>query len=297
MSDRKNLLLLYYTGTYNTKYLTMELKKKFTPFYNVETYEVNIYSLHILELSKFDIIGLGYPIYSFNVPSYFIKFLKKQRFPKDIKYFIYKNSGETYNLNSASSSAIIRLLKKQNVKVTNEYHFPMPYNIIFRFPNEIVSELLNYNDKLMDILVHDINQDVKNIKRYKLFYKIFSVLLRIQCLGGPVNSFFYRVDKNCIKCDKCLNNCPTENIYKKDGKIRFHHHCIMCMRCSFCCPTSSIKIGFLNHWKVNKPYDLYSLKEQINGKPSINKDTKGFFKCYIKTFKDIDTRFNQIKGK
>ena len=41
---------------------------------------------------EYDIIGFGYPIYGFNSPLPFNKFVKLLTFKENQKYFIYKNS-------------------------------------------------------------------------------------------------------------------------------------------------------------------------------------------------------------
>lgn len=289
------ILLLFYTGTNNTKYLSYELKKRWEGSHEVDLYQVQDDTFKIIDLSIYDVIGLGYPIYAFNVPSYFLKFLKMQSFPKGKKYFIYKNSGETLHLNDASSLSIIKLLKKQGIRVNNEYHFPMPYNIIFRFKDNLIKEMLTENEKLLDILSFEVMNDIPHISKYKINHKMLTQVLKIQYIAGPINSWLYRVNKKkCISCGLCIKNCPVHNIYIKKGKIKFHHHCLMCMRCSLHCPKDAFFIGFLEPWKVNKPYDFKSINNIVLDKPVITNKTKGFFKCYYATYQYINKRYEEI---
>lgn len=47
------------------------------------------------------------------------------------------------------------------------------------------------------------------------------------------------VDSNlCVKCMKCVNDCPTKNIYL-DENIKFKNQCISCQRCVHCCPVNA----------------------------------------------------------
>ncbi|MCQ2322812.1 MAG: EFR1 family ferrodoxin, partial [Bacteroidales bacterium] len=259
-------LLLYFTGTYNTRYLTSLLKTKLErEGYVVDTYEIDPLNNERLDFSRYDIVGLGHPIYGYCAPWPFLKFIRKQKFPKGLKAFIYKQSGETQHANDASSKYFLRKLKRDGVVVNNEYHFIMPYNIHFRFDDRLVKEMLMMDDKLLEILVYEVKNNIPNKKRYKLWPRIVSsVVSRPQYIGGDVNSFLYKVDKDkCIGCDLCIRRCPTKNIYRdNDGTIRFRHHCLMCMRCSFFCPKDTIHIGFLDDWgwKVNGGYDF----EKIN---------------------------------
>ena len=67
------------------------------------------------------------------------------------------------------------------------------------------------------------------------------------------------------------------------------------MRCSFFCPTNAIKIGFLEGWKVNGEYRFNEIKSDDSINPNyITKKSKGFYKCFIKTFEFIDREYEKI---
>lgn len=290
-------LLIYFTGTFNTRYVSQRLKERLEQVdYDVELYEIDPLKTERLDLTKYDLIGLGYPIYGYNAPWPFLKFIRHQKFPKGIRTFIYKNSGETEKVNDASSLFVWRKLKRSGAIIDNEYHFLMPYNIHFRFDERLVKEILMMDDKLYDILIYEITHRIPNIRRYKLWHKIVTRAVSIQFIGGDVNSFFYKVDaEKCINCDLCIRQCPTQNIERDStGKIVFHHNCLMCMRCSFCCPTAAIDIGILQGWKVNKPYNFEKIKQIELTEPYITDETTGFFHCYIDTYNYINLRHQEL---
>lgn len=295
-------LLLYYTGTFNTRYVTGKLKERLLDRgWDVDTYEIDPLNTERLDLKQYDIVGLGYPIYGYCAPYAFLKFIRHQRFPRHQKVFIYKNSGETETANDASSKYILRHLALFGIKLHNEYHFMMPYNIHFRYDENLVKEMLVMDDKLMDILVYEVENDIPNFKGMKLWPRLVSaVVSRPQYIAGDINSWLYKVDKNkCIDCNLCIKRCPTQNIYRNDeGEIRFHHNCLMCMRCSLYCPKDAIHIGFLEDWgwKVNGGYDLKKIEKIELKEPWITKDTKGFFECYIRTYDYINRRHREIFG-
>ena len=300
-------LIIYFTGTLNTRYLVTKIKDRLTKLnsnFKVDTLEVNKNSL-IKDLSSYELIFFSYPIYAFNVPSLFIKYLKKLKFNnlKNTKYIIAKQSGETFAINNASSNEIYNLLKfkfKINVKDINEYHFILPYNIHFKFNDNFIKEILNYDKKLLEIMIYDLKNNISNVKlKTNFIYNFASYLFRIQRLGGYINSYFYKVDySKCSRCYKCINICPIENIVldQKTNKIKFNNKCLMCMRCSFYCPKDAINIGLLNSWKVNGKYDL----ERINNDNNIDsnyifKQKKFFFKGYYKVINKINKRYDEIK--
>ena len=249
-------LLVFYSGTNNTTYITNKLKVRLeNEGYEVDIYRINPLKLEKLDFSNYDLVGIGYPIYGFNLPGIVHKFFKKQSFIKDQRYFIYKNSGETYGANDASSLALRRLIKRRKGNLTNEYHFIMPYNIHFRFDENLVKEMLGIDELLMDILIKEIKDNIPNIKKYKFIHRLINHPMRLTYIGGNINVLFYKVDKKkCINCGLCIKNCQMNNIYHdKQGKIKFHSHCLMCMNCTLNCPKDAIKMGLFNSWRVNKP--------------------------------------------
>lgn len=293
-----NCLLVYYTGTYNTRYLTGLLKKRLErEGVSVTVYEINPLKQEKLDFSGFDLLGLGYPIYGFNAPWPFLKFIRFQNFPKGIRTFIYKNSGETYHANDASSVSVLRKLRHDGTDVQNEYHFPMPYNIHFHFDETLVREMLDMDGLLLDILVKEVLSGIPNLKKYKAVHRLVTFFVKIQFVGGDVNSSFYRADKRrCRDCGLCIKNCPMQNIRRdQDGRIRFGHHCLMCMRCSLCCPEDAIRIGMLDKWRVNGPYDFEKIS-RLPEKKVITEKTEGFFRCYVETYENIRKRHSELFG-
>ena len=296
----KKCLLIYYSGTGNTKYLTEKLVQKLEQVhFDVEVYRIDPLHLEQLDLSKYNLIGVGYPIYGFNLPKIVHAFFKKQRFSEHQRVFVYKNSGETYQENDSSSLVLSHMFKRQKVNFSNEYHFVMPYNIHFRYEEKLIKEMLVMDEKLMQILVKEIAENIPNIKKYRLRNNLINLPFRLTYIGGNVNVRFYKVDnEKCIKCGLCVKGCQMKNIYfNKKGNIAFHHKCLMCMYCTLNCPKDAIKMGLFNSWRVNKPYNFNEIEKIELKQPVITDETEGFFKCYIKTYKDINQRYKELFGK
>jgi ferredoxin len=267
--------------------------------FDVDVYRIDPLNIETLDLSKYDLIGIGYPIYGFNVPKVVHKFFKKQKFLENHRVFVYKNSGETYSANDSSSLVLRKIIKRQKANLTNEYHFIMPYNIHFRFDEKLVKEILTIDDLLLDILIKEIKDNIPNIKKYTFRNNFINRCLRLTYIGGNINVLFYKVDKTkCINCGLCIDKCQMKNIYRnKKGKIKFHSRCNMCMSCTLNCPKDAIRMGLFNSWRVNKPYDFNEIEKIELKEPIITDKTDGFFKCYVKTYKDIKNRHKELFGK
>ena len=174
----------------------------------------------------------------------------------------------------------------------------MPYNIHFRFDENLVKEMLGIDELLMDILVKEIKDNIPNVKKYKFVNRLINHPMRLTYIGGNINVLFYKVDKKrCINCGLCIQKCQMNNIYRdKRGKIKFHSRCLMCMNCTLNCPKDAIKMGLFNSWRVNKPYNFKEIEKIELKEPIITENTKGFFKCYIKTYEQIKTRHKELFG-
>lgn len=288
------ILFLLFSGTNNTYEIARLLASDFAlKGHRTEIIKIDIDTPSI-DLSDYDLVGLGYPIYAFNEPRFFWRYVKRLSLSKNCKYFIFKSSGETLALNNASSRRILRRLRKKKCDVLGDYHFVMPYNIHFRFADAFVKEIMVYNRKLSKIVVTNVLEGKRVFLKTNFIYNFLAWVIGIQRPGATINSYFYRTDMNkCIKCMKCVRDCPVHNIYYEDSKIKFHHNCQMCMRCSFFCPTDAIGIGYINSWRVNGVYRFAAIeKNESLELPYITKDAKGFYRCFIRYFAKIDKAYS-----
>ena len=134
-------LIIYFTGTNNTKFLVNKIKERLEQenLYFVKTLNIDSTSIKI-DLNNFDLIILSYPIYAFNPPVIFEKYIKNLKFKINQKVIIAKQSGEPLFLNNSSSYRLIKKIKKDKAKLINEYHFLLPYNIHFRYEDNFIKE-------------------------------------------------------------------------------------------------------------------------------------------------------------
>ena len=282
------ILLLTFSGTGNTKLCGDFIAENFVnEGHVVKHYIYNVHEPLQENVNDYDMIGVGYPIHAFNTPEIFCKWMKSLAEVNDKPYFIYKVSGEPFHFNDASSHHFVKVLNKKGYKKIGEKHFLMPYNIIFRYKDEIAKQMYIYLKALTKAFVKEILDGNCEVIKYKFNKKALSFLFRIEWIAPRVNALFCSTNKRCTNCQMCLRNCPCGAIYtNKKGKLRIKgSKCSMCMRCTFSCPTNAIRFGMMNAWKVNGAYKFKELENnpEVNG-DYINKNTKGYFKKFNKYF-------------
>ena len=243
----------------------------------------------IPDISKYDAVGIGYPIYAFNVPSTVARFIKMMP-ASDVKkpIFVFKTAGEPFLLNNSSSYYIYAKLHKKGYDLNYERHFLMPYNIMYRYIDEVVKQIYILSQRLAVKMADDIVKGISNRPHFNPFIVFISLIFRIQWLGAALNGKCQRAGDKCNLCGKCVRECKTDNIHIVKGKVQFGWKCTMCMRCVMYCPQKALKAGLLEHWSVRGAYDFNRI---INDK-SIKSDyiqncDKGIFKYFKKYVAEI----------
>ena len=290
------IVICYFSGTGNTAKIAQLYRENLAE----RGASVDIYAMEDLlangipeefsnRLNDADSLGIAYPVHAFNAPSIVLKLVKS--LPKataNKRAFIINTSGEPLKLNNISSLKTHSLLKRRNYTVTNEYHYVMPYNIIFRHSDGMAYRMWELAQKLVPLDVTDII-DGKEHKLEKVFFGGFIAwVMRCEHWGGRINGRLYKVDDKCAHCQKCVNICPTKNITVKDGKIKFGKHCLMCQRCIQLCPKNAIKMGLFNKWKVNGEY---SFEKTTDDQPQ--KYNKMLAKSYEKYFEEGNKKIKE----
>ena len=289
------ILICYFSGTGNTQKVADKYVSCLTELNNeaqaiaVETLlgDKNLPDNFLTQLQNADLVGFGYPIHAFNAPAIVLEFAK--RLPKladKKRAFVFSTSGEPLELNNISSVKLRGMLKRRNFEVTSEYHYCMPYNIMFRHSNEMAHKMWHTCEQLIPLDARDLVENRPHMLKKVPCGGFIAWIMRCEHWGGRLNGRRYKVSEECAHCEKCVNICPTHNISVKDGKFRFGRKCLMCMRCALMCPKNAIKIGWFNKWKVN---GAYSFDEPTTPEEQ-QKYNKMLTKAYEKYFAECEAR-------
>ena len=274
-------LICYFSGTGNTK----KVVDKYAQQFEENGWEVDLQNIEkemTFDCSDYDSIGIAYPVHAFNAPSIVVDFCKKlPKLQEKKQLYIIKTSGEPLKINNISSTKIKKILKRKNYILSNEYHYVMPYNMIFRHSNAMAYKMWNTAERLIPIDCKEIIDKKETKLSYFPLSTPISWVMRIEHWGGRFNGKKYKVNEKCVHCQKCVRDCPTHNItIDEDGNFHFGKNCLMCMRCSFMCPVDAFKIGWFNSWKVNGKYvfDDPDNTEQKSHKNFCKHSYKKYFK-------------------
>lgn len=285
----KNAIIYVFSGTGNTKKACDIYKSEFEKN-GVETtlYTVKKGFENLPDPNNFDYVGFAYPIHGFNAPYIMLDLAKALPKANGTKqYFVVKTSGEPLKINNVSSIKFNDIMKRKGYVPFSEYHYVMPYNMIFRHTDEMAARMKNTLEQLASVEAREVICGVEHKLSKVPFGRFVAWVVRIEQPAMKVNGRFFKVDGNkCIKCGACAKNCPVGNI-KMDGngKFSFGGDCVMCTRCFFNCPTNAFDIGMLNGWKVNGRYS-YKLPE----KPEEDKHAWYCKKAYKRYFEEAQKK-------
>ncbi len=285
----KNAIIYVFSGTGNTKKACDIYKSEFEKN-GVETtlYTVKKGFENLPDPNNFDYVGFAYPIHGFNAPYIMLDLAKALPRANGTKqYFVVKTSGEPLKVNNVSSIKFNDIMKRKGYVPFSEYHYVMPYNMIFRHTDEMAARMKNTLEQLASVEAREVLCGVEHKLSKVPFGRFVAWVVRIEQPAMKINGKFFKVDsEKCIKCGTCAKNCPVGNI-KTDGngKFSFGGDCVMCARCSFNCPTNAFDIGMLNGWKVNGRYS-YKLPE----KPEEDKHAWYCKKAYKRYFEEAQKK-------
>lgn len=244
-------IIYYFSGTGNTEFVA----KKFKEILQTKGFDIELKPIDLLkekpDLTENNLIGIGFPIYAYNLPINIRKFINDLPIVQNKSAFIFVTMGDTTSLGALGITT--ELLKKKGFVVISAEGIQMLSNdnILFnaadlkskRFP--LLRETAITEVKR---IVDEIQSGKGKIHGNSIFMKFLSIIIGfwLNHLYRPWFHYhkFY-VDEKCLpECQLCEQFCPVNNIKKVDTqKVVFNRTCILCARCINCCPVYAIQYG------------------------------------------------------
>ena len=253
----KRACVFVFSGTGMTSYVVSLIKTEVEKLnLSLDICKIESVQAQAVFLQDYDIIGIAYPVHSFNAPKIVIDFARQLPQMKNINTFIISTAGDESQLNSASSNLLMRILDNKNYNVFYNKQHIMPSNFITKNTDKIVEQRLDTARKEAKKTAAAICELITCQETPKLFSKIMAFTGRLEWIGAKRMSKFFYVDSHCSKCGQCIKLCPNKNIIAKESIvaeniIAFNKNCGLCMRCIYICPCNAIKI--------RRPFRFFSI--------------------------------------
>ena len=263
--------LLYFSGTGITAKFATEIAKSFQ-MQKIIVDLIRMKSGLTVDLTKYDIIGIGSPTYSFRAPRLVTRILRKLNFAKK-PFFVFCTSGgmpgnTLWNLyKSVNRTGGFCLGSISGFGITNVRSWmpkltsPKPEfwglnhgdcERAQRFGNIILDRLKEINN------LNSIEKNKKWIPKFQIITLIWSIFFTWRW-EMALTVGIKHVDKSiCTMCGLCATNiCPSGAITLTSSNTpKFNEwRCVGCNGCVNLCPVSAIwSISSKNH----HPYDRYN---------------------------------------
>ena len=247
------MVVLYFSGTGNTKYIA----KRFADKMSVKSYSIELDNNFKELILRNDTITFCYPIYGSCVPKIMRIFVEKyKKFLNNKKIIILI----TQVLFSGDGARVFTdLLDGVKYEVIYAEHFNMPLNIpnipVIDVKNgEKLNKKIEKANKKLDKVCNDINNKIIKKRGFNKFSEFVGAKLQRngfermeEKVKNPVS-----VNDDCILCLRCVKVCPMNNLFLNNGKIEQREICTLCDRCMNKCPKKAITV--LSHGKVREQY-------------------------------------------
>lgn len=241
--------ILYFSSTGNSLYIAKKLKEKIggKVFY-IPNYNDNG--------SEFEKIFIVTPIYSFGMPCPVFDLLEKLNKNKEIiiiqnyggmaggaDYFIYDYAKNKVGLNI-----------KGVFKIKMVENFTLQFTVPAFYQNMQLKKCEKRIDKVITkILNNNLIIPKKQKTKQKTYFK--------NKQNWHIIGQRFSANSSCVKCGKCVNLCPVNNIKLEDNKIVFGDKCIACLGCYHRCPNKAIE--YLNKKKKYRYVNPYINEAEI----------------------------------
>lgn len=235
-------MILYFSGTGNSKYVANEIAK----ITGDELVSINekLKNNDTSKITVKDKLVFVVPTYAWRIPKVVRDWIIKTDF-KDTKntWFVMTCGSEIGNAEKYNK----QLCHSKGFVYMGSAGVVMPENYIAMFNSPTGEEIKEIFNKADD----QIENIAKQIKENKPFAAPRNNI-QDKFMSGPVNMLFYPMfvkskdfyaNDKCTSCGKCVKVCPLNNIQIKNNRPVWNKNCTHCMACISYCPTSAIEYG------------------------------------------------------
>lgn len=235
---------IYFSGTGNTEFIIKLFK---------EELKRNEIACTLIDVSKkktinddYNFFIFGCPIHADFFPDYFMDWIEQNiKNGNNRKCIVFSTqAGKT----AAGAEHLSEKLKQKGFKIEANTMIQMPQNFylngLFKKTPEDKCIMLKENAaKIVKTIVDKFLKGenvINNVSRFRVQSgRIIYSMFKKYALGWAKNNL--KVDMSlCVRCGKCVKNCPTKNIILEE-EINFKLQCLCCQKCLHGCPVNAFR--------------------------------------------------------
>lgn len=285
--------LYTFSGTGNTQVVAELLAKAFEQ-HGAQAEIVRIE--HVLqgkarfEPEAYDLIGIGHPIHGFDAPRILYDFIDMLPPVENKRTFIFKSAGDFISVNNGASKTAIKQLKRKGYGVFYDRIICMPTNWAMRYDDTFSKQLCHTAIAKAEHMAGEIlagrSRDLKINPFLRWMMRLIS---RGEDRGARRFGHGLVVTDACTNCNQCIDNCPTNNIRRENGRIRFRNECVWCMRCIYACPQQAIVPRFAKFCVLKDGYDIRAIIANADLESDfVTGKTRGYYRHFLKYIRNAD---------
>ncbi len=240
-------LIIYYSLTNSTSQVSKSISNGLNQA-GVETTLCNIKDEAPPDLENFDLLGIGTPVYIYQIPINVQECIESLSNKNKIKSFAFLTYG-TYSWNA--SELLKNAMMKRGFDIQGWfYSHGADYFLGYISRGCLASPGHPNSDDLA--MAQKFGYDMGAAASAKLWpessisppliYHFEQMMLSRNLVRGYHQKQFKLDKEKCIKCNICINGCPMHNLSpNNDGFPSWEKKCIMCLSCELHCPKEAIK--------------------------------------------------------
>lgn len=233
-------MVFYFSGTGNSKHVAEQVAN----YANDNLVSINnLIKNNKKKVFKSEIpIVFVVPTYAWRIPRIVEQWIRKTKFEgnKDI-YFILTCGNSVGNAGVYAK----KLCEQVGFNFRGLAPIIMPENYLAMFPTPDkyqCQEIIEKSKPHVELLAKKIQkgEDFSEL-RVSLIGKLQSSIINLTFYPFIVKDKDFTVSNDCVSCNKCVQNCPLNNVELISGKPFWKGNCTHCMACIACCPTEAIE--------------------------------------------------------
>jgi flavodoxin/NAD-dependent dihydropyrimidine dehydrogenase PreA subunit len=279
-----NVLIIVFSQTGGTEKIAKKIQQGIVSTGN--TCEIiRMKGANSIDLSKYDLIGIGTPTFYYREPVNVRNFIKAMDKVEGKHSFLFCTHGSIIGNTFYYMS---EELTKKGYLVINSFDSYSESSIQYypeimhtaNHPDDIeIEEAINFGKNICDFSLRKHKEDTSLIPSFELIEDTWwfkqGNTLTLDVLRQIIPSFEVDVNK-CTQCLTCQDNCPVDaiNIESDQPKIQMEG-CIYCCYCEKSCPESAI----IADWEEMVRSSRGNLKKYVNALKEA--ENQGKFRPYV----------------